>query len=151
MKQFIFLSALIFVFHCGGLDDSSKKAVRSLLGENQKVHSFLLSHENQLPDIKGLLSVLNSSRDEIKNPEIRSIFLEMNAALSKIGPKNKESFFQSYSNFSVILAGVVKKAGLATEYNKFYCPMVRKTWVASGEEIQNPYAPEMRDCGDLVK
>ena len=29
--------------------------------------------------------------------------------------------------------------------------MVSKYWIAKGELVENPYAPEMRECGELVK
>lgn len=35
-------------------------------------------------------------------------------------------------------------------YSKFYCPMVEKRWIMSGRAIRNPFAPEMRDCGELI-
>lgn len=61
-----------------------------------------------------------------------------------------EKFFQAYSSFSENLAESLKLAGGTGVFNRFYCPMVNKTWVSQGTKIQNPYAPEMRDCGDLV-
>jgi hypothetical protein len=29
--------------------------------------------------------------------------------------------------------------------------MVNKYWVSKGEKIENPYAAEMRDCGEIVE
>lgn len=29
----------------------------------------------------------------------------------------------------------------------FYCPMVKKKWIARGDTVSNPYGPEMRSCG----
>ena len=62
-----------------------------------------------------------------------------------------EAFFESLSSFSETFTDILKVNNIQTEYNKFYCPMVSKYWVAKGDVIQNPYASDMRECGELVK
>ncbi|HMV42859.1 MAG TPA: hypothetical protein PK079_23755 [Leptospiraceae bacterium] len=34
--------------------------------------------------------------------------------------------------------------------NLFYCPMVKKKWIAKGDEITNPYDKSMRNCGEKL-
>ncbi|MCE9499927.1 MAG: hypothetical protein K8R21_05435 [Leptospira sp.] len=150
MKLIFFPVIFAFTLQCG-INSETKKGIEAVLNENQKVSAYLLAHDKELPDLKGMISVLASSRTSIKEKDIQNKFSEMETILSKVNGKEREEFMIAYSGFSEILAGLVKKAGFAQQYNRFYCPMVRKTWVAKGEEIQNPYAPEMRDCGDLIK
>ena len=51
---------------------------------------------------------------------------------------------------SSALAHVLSKYDLGSDYNVYYCPMVRKKWIQNSTKhagVKNPYAPEMPNCG----
>ena len=151
MKFIIVL--VLFLFSCkSNIDSALKNSLLKILSENQKVHEVLLSKTDVIPDTKQLLAaVLEAKSQTGKNEEIKKQLDKIESILSNINSNDKEAFFESLSSFSEALTDILKANQIQTEYNKFYCPMVAKYWVAKGEAVQNPYAPEMRECGELVK
>ncbi|HMV41920.1 MAG TPA: hypothetical protein PK079_21490 [Leptospiraceae bacterium] len=150
--RYIFL-LLLFVFSCKGqIDSGIKNSLLKVLSENQKVHEILITKENLIPDTKALLeSVQQAKIASEKNESIKKQIEKMESTLTNINTKDQEAFFNGLSSFSETLTEIIKANQIQTEYNKFYCPMVAKYWVAKGEMVQNPYAPDMRECGELVK
>ena len=148
-----FFIILLFVFSCKSqIDSSLKNSILKILYESQKVHEVLLSNADVIPETTSLLDSIKEAKSlSDKNKDIKSQLDKMESTLSKINSKDKEAFFESLSSFSETLTDILKANQIQTDYNKFYCPMVAKYWVAKGEEIQNPYAPDMRECGELVK
>ena len=144
---------LLFVFSCKGqIDSGIKNSLLKVLSENQKVHEILITKENLIPDTKALLeSVQQAKIASEKNESIKKQIEKMESTLTNINTKDQEAFFNGLSSFSETLTEIIKANQIQTEYNKFYCPMVAKYWVAKGEMVQNPYAPDMRECGELVK
>jgi hypothetical protein len=151
MKYIIFL--ILFLFSCkGSVDASLKNSLLKILSENQKVHEELIRKEDGIPDTKQLLASVREAKSLAgKQEEIAKQLDKIESILTKINSKDREAFFESLSSFSETLTDILKANQIQTEYNKFYCPMVAKYWVAKGEVVQNPYAPEMRECGELVK
>lgn len=151
MKFIIVL--VLFLFSCkSNIDSALKNSLLKILSENQKVHEVLLSKTDVIPDTKQLLAaVLEAKSQTGKNEEIKKQLDKIGSILSNINSTDKEAFFESLSSFSEILTDILKANQIRTEYNKFYCPMVAKYWIAKGEVVENPYAPEMRECGELVK
>lgn len=151
MKFIIVL--VLFLFSCkSNIDSALKNSLLKILSENQKVHEVLLSKTDVIPDTKQLhAAVLEAKSQTGKNEEIKKQLDKIESILSNINSNDKEAFFESLSSFSEALTDILKANQIQTEYNKFYCPMVAKYWVAKGETVQNPYAPEMRECGELVK
>jgi glutaredoxin 2 len=151
MKYIVII--LFFIFSCkGSIDSGLKNSLLKILVENQKVHEVLLAKADTIPDTKAILDSVKEARSfSEKNEDIKKQLEKMESILTNINSKDKEAFFESLSSFSETLTDILKANQIKTEYNKFYCPMVAKYWVAKGEEIQNPYAPEMRECGELVK
>ncbi|EPG74099.1 PF11827 family protein [Leptospira fainei serovar Hurstbridge str. BUT 6] len=128
--------------------ESEKPLFEALIEQNETIVEGLLKSENQAPDIKELEKALDIL---IKaNGGLAESAIEMKKALTDHKTSDVEGAFLAYSAFSEILATTMKARGLDYGRNRFYCPMVKKTWVASGKKIRNPYAPEMRDCGDLI-
>ena len=75
--------------------------------------------------------------------KVRALFIQSRAVIDRL---NK------IINESILGAALIRVVNAQqTEYNKFYCPMVQKYWIAKGKEIQNAYAADMRECGELVK
>ena len=141
------------MFSCKGkIDNELRDSILKILAENQKVHVLLLEKSEIIPDTKALLISIKEARLlASKNEDIQKQLDKMESMLTNINSKDKEAFFESLSSFSEILTDILKANQIRTEYNKFYCPMVAKYWIAKGELVENPYAPEMRECGELVK
>lgn len=155
MKLFpILFAGLILVFvSCGKKEnkpllENEKALFESVLVENDKIVKSLLTTEEVAPDIKALstaLTALESAKGGLEEAAI-----QMKKDLATTENSDAETAFKAYSKFSESLAIVMKERGLQSGRNRFYCPMVKKTWVLAGQKIQNPYAPDMRECGDLI-
>lgn len=146
------IGILLFLVFCAKqrtpITEPEKDALQSILLENESIHSFLMKEEGKIPEVAKLEA--NVQALITLNGGLKSEAEKMLKSLQEKDPKDVEKFFQAYSSFSETLAESVKLAGGNGVFNKFYCPMVKKTWVSQGTKIQNPYAPEMRDCGDIV-
>ncbi len=151
MKYIVII--LFFIFSCkGSVDSGLKNSLLKILTENQKIHTVLLANTDSIPDTTPVLNAVKEAKSlSEKNEDIKKQLDKMESVLTNINSKDKEAFFESLSSFSETLTDILKANQIKTEYNKFYCPMVAKYWIAKGEEIQNPYAPDMRECGELVK
>ncbi|MBE7412372.1 MAG: hypothetical protein L6Q54_12525 [Leptospiraceae bacterium] len=147
-----FITTLI---HCGGknkLDPGSINTLKSILEMNQSIHTVLFSDDKALPSVNGLLKTIGNSKNEVQNSEVKKSLEAMETSLKKIGDSPKrEDYFKEFSAFSEELAVTMKKFQIDSSYNRFFCPMVSKTWVSKGTQIKNPYASDMRDCGEIVK
>ncbi|PJZ50345.1 LIC13259/LIC11441 family protein [Leptospira saintgironsiae] len=128
--------------------EAEKPLFEKVLSENDKTIQFLLTTESVSPDVSGLISSLNSLKEA--KGGLESSALEMKNVLEEAKSPDVRISFEAYSKFSEILASTMKVRGLQSGRNRFYCPMVKKTWVFAGMKILNPYAPDMRDCGDLI-
>ncbi|PNV72614.1 LIC13259/LIC11441 family protein [Leptospira inadai] len=128
--------------------ETEKPLFEALIERNEAVVDGLLKSENQAPNVKELEKALDALISA--NGGLAESAIEMKKALTDPKTSDLEGSFLAYSSFSEILATTMKARGLDYGRNRFYCPMVKKTWVASGKKIRNPYAPEMRDCGDLI-
>ncbi|MBK8397036.1 MAG: DUF3347 domain-containing protein [Leptospiraceae bacterium] len=147
------IAILFFIFSCKTeLDNNLKNSILKILAENQKVHELLISQTESLPEVNLLLASIKEAKSLAeKNEGIKKDLEKMELLISNINLKDQEAFFESLSSFSETLTDILKVNNIQTEYNKFYCPMVSKYWVAKGDVIQNPYASDMRECGELVK
>jgi hypothetical protein len=144
---------LFFLISCkGSIDSSLKNAILKILSENQKVHEQLILKSDFIPDTAALLGSIKEAKSlSAKSKDLQTELEKLESILIGINTTDSELFFKSMSSFSERLTDILKANQIETEYNKFYCPMVEKYWVAKGEVVQNPYAPEMRECGELVK
>ncbi|EMY76986.1 PF11827 family protein [Leptospira weilii serovar Ranarum str. ICFT] len=155
MQKILILSIgiLIFLSSCKKtppvVTEPEKDILQQILVENESIHGFLMKEEGKIPDTSRLVARV---RELVSlNGGLKSSAEKMQNSLKNQDVKDVEKFFQAYSFFSENLAESLKLAGGTGVFNRFYCPMVNKTWVSQGTKIQNPYAPEMRDCGDLVR
>ncbi|MCG9874876.1 MAG: hypothetical protein MH321_08825 [Leptospiraceae bacterium] len=142
---------LLFAFSCGSnkLTDEDKRSMELLLEENEKIHSFLMKTESGLPSLQGISAALDAF-DKTENSEVSSQVSKMKLNLREIKGIDKEKDFNQFSLFSENLSKLTKLFSV-DGVNKFYCPMENKYWLAKGRSIENPYSPEMRDCGSLVE
>lgn len=153
ISRIIIVVLLVFSFCKKTQTIVSKEEMESIeiiFQENQKVLDFLLNNENQLPSISVLKDSIFTAKLLVKNSEVNSILEQLEASLKEYNEGEKEKSFLALSRFSEELDRLAVLLNLK-DYHKFFCPMVSKYWVAKGESIHNPYASEMRECGELVR
>lgn len=150
MKRFIFILLLLLLSDCKkNLPDNIQKSLIAVLSENQLIQEKLLKNEN--PELSTLKKSLKLSMEVAKSvPELQTQLSKLSEELSDQKLNAEETYIQ-LSKFSEGFSKILLANDIKSEYNRFYCPMVAKYWIAKGVEVQNPYAAEMRDCGELVK
>lgn len=149
MNKYNIILILLFSFFCNKLPDSVSNSIQDILLENEKIQSELL--QEKIPNLENLKLKLNSAIESSKEiPELNAKLKKLTTILN-ISNVPKEEFYLVLSNFSENLSDILISNKINTDHHKFYCPMVSKYWIAKGVEVKNPYAPEMRDCGELVK
>ncbi len=149
MPKFYILPILIFSFFCNKLPEPVISSIDNILAENEIIQSELLNEK--IPKLENLKLKVNLSLESSKEiPELNAKLKKLATTLN-LSNVPKEELFLILSNFSEQLSEVLISSNIKTEHHKFYCPMVSKYWIAKGIDVKNPYAPEMRDCGELVK
>ncbi len=121
--------------------------ISTIFQENQKLHEGLLLTPPRLSTDGIAASTIALSQSQ--NPRL----LEWKTQLLETIPKNPKDLEGSYTDLSkmaLVLVEMKKEVPMKETFHQFYCPMVEKYWVAKEKEVRNPYAPDMRDCGDLV-
>ena len=127
-------------------------AYESILAENQTVHDKMISEPDTLPDLDSLIASLESAGKIVEDLGLKKSLEEEIRILKDVKGKDQESFFAGISRFTEHLDTSMKTGGVKVAgYNKFFCPMVTKYWFSKGEEISNPYAKDMRDCGEMIQ
>lgn len=119
-----------------------------LLSENQILLEEYLK-DNPKPNWK----VFSESLDALGasgHPKLKAWADSLRPLIPKTGT-DLETSYEKISKIQAILIQIKTEVPNQTKYNRFYCPMVDKFWLMTGREVKNPYAPEMRDCGELVQ
>ncbi|MCU0824484.1 MAG: hypothetical protein MUF77_07555 [Leptospira sp.] len=148
----IFLSIFIFFGNSCKKDipefsEKDQELVSAYLMENQKIMEEMLKDKPQIRWDQ--FRELNQKFVVSEHSKIA----EWGQKISVLIPKestNLEESFESISKIQEILSEIRVLVPGQSAFNKFYCPMVDKYWVMKGRQIQNPYAPEMRDCGEII-
>jgi dsDNA-specific endonuclease/ATPase MutS2 len=150
LKTFILLIHFIII-SCSktSLPKEIENKLLSILEKNQIIQESIL--ESKIPDF-GILknAIAEAVQASNQNVSLKQKLEQLNQIISKTKNDLSEETFQNLSDFSIQLSEILVENQIKTEYNKFHCPMVSKYWVAKGVQVNNPYAPEMRDCGELV-
>ncbi len=153
MKVFYtFLLILIaLISNCESKKNHFSEKEISLLAEvfqeTQKMHEGLLLSPPTLL-IDGISKSINNLGSS-DHPRIKDWKSRLTENIPK-NPKDLENSFANLSNLSLILVEIKKEVTLPEKFQQFYCPMVEKYWVSNDKEIRNPYAPEMRECGEIL-
>lgn len=119
-----------------------------LLAENQ-----ILLEEYLKEDPKPNWKVFSESIDSLGtsgHPKLKA-WAETLRPLLPTNGVDLESSYEKISKIQEILIQIKTAVPNQSKYNRFYCPMVDKSWLMTGREVKNPYAPEMRDCGELIQ
>lgn len=154
MKFLVFLYFL-FIGFCGpvqppALSTQEKTSILAIFEENQKIQEILLASPSTIPNITDLLQSVQTARNTVTVAEYKPLLGQMVELLEKSNFKEMETAYSALSLFSEKLDTLAQMSKIE-DYHKFFCPMVSKFWISKGKEIQNPYAADMRDCGELVR
>ncbi|MCB1160823.1 MAG: DUF3347 domain-containing protein, partial [Leptospiraceae bacterium] len=133
------------------LSQDSRTTLLQIFTENEKVNEQLFKSDTILPDVSSILEIVTEAKNKVKEPGVLAYLGKMEENLKGLDNTKREEYLKSFSDFSINLAELNKMYGVASDYNRFFCPMVMKTWVKKGKEIKNPYASDMRNCGEIVK
>lgn len=152
LKIFFIPVSLIVFFHCSEktieLNETEKSILMKIEEENQKIIEFLQQTNSGMPDMQGISTAVKNFI-EICQPSLQSTARNLQNYIQSIQRKNIEKDFQNYSDFSLLIFPLIRKAEIPNVF-KFYCPMTKKYWIARGKKINNPYSPDMRTCGELI-
>jgi hypothetical protein len=131
------------------LDKKTTKQLLSVLEANEKLHMAFFKYNPK--KIENKSKKVNKAISEISNKEISKLFEFSSKKLTSITKEStKDENNQSYHVFSMALIHVISKYDVGDKYNAYSCPMVKKKWVQNSkviDEVHNPYAPEMPNCG----
>lgn len=155
MKIFVLIVSVLFILgSCkkAKVELSSQEliSIQTVFEQNQEIQNFLLQNESSIPSIEPLQNSILQAKTKVQNSEVQKLLVALEIALQNYSTNDKEKAFNSLSRFSEELDKLAILVNLR-EYHKFFCPMVSKYWVSKGEAIHNPYAPEMRECGEMVR
>ncbi|TGK25760.1 DUF3347 domain-containing protein [Leptospira yasudae] len=143
MKQKTILFSLILFFSAALLDAKSILPTRpTVLAELNQIHQSFLNGKEVVAD--KLIAVLQQevARDSSLTPALK-------AAEKLKSATEEKAKLEAYSELSESLKDYIQKDE-STGMHVFYCPMVKKKWIASGEKVQNPYDPSMKGCGKKI-
>ncbi|XDD42588.1 hypothetical protein AB3N58_15060 [Leptospira sp. WS60.C2] len=125
-----------------------EKLVETLFSKNQSILEEFLK-DNPKPDWKEFSESVKSlvSSD---HPKLKTWGEQITSQIPS-NVTDLESSYEKISKIQEILIQMKSEVPNQLKYNRFYCPMVDKSWLMTGKEVKNPYAPEMRDCGELMQ
>ncbi len=134
---------ILFVTTIWGHDGKTTAIMEEMI----KLHEALVKETSTKLDTKKLTELLAKGADSKKDSETFSKAIPIAEKLSKADTlKDKKEF---YSLLVESLSSVVGRHDKSNA-NLFYCPMVKKKWIAKGDKIVNPYSKEMIDCGEKL-
>ncbi|MBW0434410.1 LIC13259 family plasminogen/vitronectin/complement-binding protein [Leptospira yasudae] len=143
MKQKTILFSLILLFSAALLEAKSILPTRpTVLAELNQIHQSFLNGKEVVAD--KLIAVLQQevARDSSLTPALK-------AAEKLKSATEEKAKLEAYSELSESLKEYIQKDE-STGMHVFYCPMVKKKWIASGDKVQNPYDPSMKGCGKKI-
>ncbi len=145
---------LSFLIGCGSKEqvptELSIQAFTQVLQENDKVIESIIKDGESVPDLTALLNAVEKGKSIVIEDGLKRALEEESRILQDASKKGKDEFYEAYSRFAEHISVSMSTGGIQlAEYNRFYCPMVSKYWLARGTDIRNPFAPEMRDCGEI--
>ncbi|TGM98973.1 DUF3347 domain-containing protein [Leptospira dzoumogneensis] len=145
MKKLHYLF-LILILTTGNLFSHEGKET-FVLREVAKIHSSIYSEIPGNIDVQKLVQYLRENADHKKDTEKFRRAVPIAEELGKTSDLSKKrDLFERLSKELESIVGHHDKSGVSV----FYCPMLKKKWLASGKEIRNPYDPKMKNCGEII-
>ncbi|MDI7186325.1 hypothetical protein QMM42_08920 [Leptospira santarosai] len=143
MKQKVIIFFFFGFVLAGFLEAKSILPTRpTILSELDRIHkSFLDGKEANVDPLIASLQQ-ETARDS-------SILPALKAAEKLKGSTDEKTKLEAYAELSEALKEYIQKDE-STGFHVFYCPMVKKKWIASGDKVQNPYDASMKRCGKKI-
>jgi len=123
--------------------------IRNVLKANEVLHSGFYNYKRS--KLLQKVAVVKEAIDKIKSNKIKKIFTKSQVSLGKISLElKKKQNYKHYDSFSKELISIVLKYDVGADYDIYYCPMLKMSWVqntSSDATVYNPYASYMPQCG----
>ena len=127
----------------------SKNSVMKTLLANEKLHEAFFSYSGKA--VQKAATDLKIAIENIQDKEVLKLLKFSKGKLLEIKESNdRQENNENYHLVSMALIYIVKTYDLGSDYNSYYCPMLKKSWVQNSskkEKVHNPYAPDMPHCG----
>lgn len=118
-----------------------------VLEEVARIHTELFEGKTGTIDTKKLVGLLKEEADRKKDTSAFKQALPFAEKLGKVtDEEQKRELFYRLSSELEPIVGHHDQSGVSI----FYCPMVKKKWIAKGKEIRNPYLSNMKNCGQIL-
>lgn len=115
-----------------------------VMTEMANYHDAFVNDANAKIDTTKLVGLLKSGGDSKTEKDAFAAALPLAVKLGKAGSaKERLDVYAELTEKLAPLHGLHDKSGTSI----FYCPMVKKKWVARGDAVVNPYGKDMRSCG----
>jgi|JI9StandDraft_1071089.scaffolds.fasta_scaffold25381_4 hypothetical protein len=141
----IFKSIAIGFFLLGTTIWGQDSKTTKVMDEMIQIHESLVKETAGKLETKKLVGLLNKGSDDKKDSAVYKAAVPFAEKLGKADNQNDK--LNTYSQLVEALAATVSHHD-KSKANLFYCPMVKKKWIAKGEKIVNPYSKDMRECGE---
>lgn len=132
------------------LPEDQKATVEKLFKYNESLHKSFFDYKPS--EMEAGSKKLSLAIEKMSEGEVKKLLLFSSKKLKEISAlKSREENNKAYHIFSTALVHVLKTYDIPGPYNAYYCPMVKKNWIQNSNVLaktQNPYAPEMKMCGD---
>ncbi|TGJ99138.1 DUF3347 domain-containing protein [Leptospira semungkisensis] len=117
-----------------------------VLKEVARIHTEIFEERSGTIDTKKLEQLLQENADSKKAQEHfkKAFAFVIELGKAKDLSQKRDLFYKISTELETIL-GHHDKSGVSS----FYCPMLRKKWLASGKTIRNPYDSGMKNCGEI--
>lgn len=130
------------------LENSDLKILKIILKKNDELFNALL--KNNQEQVAGAANILVTILKKANAIELRSI-KQGSSNLSLINKTNtKEQNLKAYEGFIPSLVELVKKYQPDSNFQIYYCPMVKKNWIQdqrTNSTVKNVFAQDMLECG----
>jgi len=136
------------------LDKDSKAQILKSLKTYEKLHDAYYAYDNS--KVVSESKKLTQSLEAISNKDIQSKLKSENVYtfLNAIKMTDNRTVNDSLlDNVSKKLNEIILSKYDLSDYNLYYCPMVKKHWLQNSKKmakVHNPYAPDMKSCGSQM-
>ena len=136
------------------LAEESKEQVLNSLKVYEKLHDAYYAYDNS--KVVAQSQKLIKSLKAITNKDIQSKLNSQNVYtfLKAIKVTDNRTVNDSLlDNISKKINKVILSRYDLSDYNLYYCPMVKKHWLQNSKKmakVHNPYAPDMKSCGSQM-
>jgi len=118
----------------------------AVLVEMANFHEQLMRNADAALDTRKIVELLRAGGD---SQTVSAIFKDAITSAVQLGQAaNRQSRLDLFAQLSEKLAplhGHHDESGT----NVFFCPMLKKKWIARGETVRNPYRADMPACGTI--